>query len=103
MKKPPVSGLASFSCKKVWRHLRTGDAVLVNRQPTLHKPGIMAHHARVLRHERVIRMHCAPRPLAPLGWPPPCHYAMRACGLPACGVRQTPTATRTTPTLTAMR
>ena len=34
--------------KKVWRHLRTGDAVLMSRQPTLHKPSIMAHQARVL-------------------------------------------------------
>jgi hypothetical protein len=25
--------------KKVWRHLRSGDMMLVNRQPTLHKPG----------------------------------------------------------------
>ena len=29
--------------KKVYRHLRDGDVLLVNRQPTLHKPGIMAH------------------------------------------------------------
>ena len=41
------------------RHLRTGDAVLVNRQPTLHKLGIMAHAARVLKGEKVIRMHYA--------------------------------------------
>ena len=45
--------------KKVWRHLRNGDCLLVNRQPTLHKPGIMAHYARVLKNERVIRMHYA--------------------------------------------
>ena len=47
------------SCKKVWRHLKNGDCLLVNRQPTLHKPGIMAHVARVLRNEKVIRMHYA--------------------------------------------
>ena len=35
--------------QKVWRHVHDGDVVLLNRQPTLHKPGIMAHHARVLR------------------------------------------------------
>jgi hypothetical protein len=35
---------------KVHRHLMDGDVLLVNRQPTLHKPGIMAHKARVLRH-----------------------------------------------------
>eukprot|EP00966_Prymnesium_polylepis_P229400 5308584-Prymnesium_polylepis.1 len=34
------------SAKKVWRHLVSGDVLLVNRQPTLHKPGIMAHVAR---------------------------------------------------------
>ena len=29
--------------KKVLRHLKNGDVLLVNRQPTLHKPSIMAH------------------------------------------------------------
>ena len=29
--------------KKVHRHLTNGDIVLMNRQPTLHKPSIMAH------------------------------------------------------------
>lgn len=45
--------------KKVYRHLTTGDVVLMNRQPTLHKPSIMAHRARVLTGERTIRMHYA--------------------------------------------
>lgn len=31
--------------------------MLVNRQPTLHKPGILAHTARVLPGQRVVRMH----------------------------------------------
>ena len=31
----------------VHRHLQTGDRLLVNRQPTLHKPSMMAHKARV--------------------------------------------------------
>jgi DNA-directed RNA polymerase I subunit RPA1 len=46
---------------KVYRHLVTGDALLVNRQPTLHKPGIMAHKARVLEHmkEQTLRMNYA--------------------------------------------
>ena len=35
----------------VLRHLCTGDPLLVNRQPTLHKPSIMAHIARVLPKE----------------------------------------------------
>lgn len=43
--------------KVVYRHLETGDPLLVNRQPTLHKPSIMAHIARVLPKEQTIRMH----------------------------------------------
>ena len=31
------------SNKKVYRHLINGDVLLLNRQPTLHKPSIMAH------------------------------------------------------------
>ncbi|KAJ3020699.1 hypothetical protein HKX48_000363 [Thoreauomyces humboldtii] len=45
--------------KKVLRHLRNGDFLLLNRQPTLHKPSIMAHTARVLPGEKTIRMHYA--------------------------------------------
>lgn len=41
----------------VFRHLRDGDPLLVNRQPTLHKPGIMAHTAKVLQRESTIRLH----------------------------------------------
>lgn len=47
------------AAKAVYRHLRDGDSVLVNRQPTLHKPGLMAHTARVLRGEKTLRMHYA--------------------------------------------
>lgn len=38
-----------------------GDVLLVNRQPTLHKPGIMSHKARVLTHiqEQTLRMNYA--------------------------------------------
>ncbi|KAF7684268.1 DNA-directed RNA polymerase I subunit rpa1 [Astathelohania contejeani] len=43
--------------KKVWRHLRNGDVVLVNRQPTLHKPSMMAHRVRVLPQEKTLRLH----------------------------------------------
>ena len=32
-----------MSTKKVYRHLRNGDYVLANRQPTLHRPSIQAH------------------------------------------------------------
>lgn len=45
--------------KKVLRHLKNGDFLLLNRQPTLHKPSIMAHTARILPGEKTIRMHYA--------------------------------------------
>lgn len=45
--------------KKVLRHLMNNDYVLMNRQPTLHKPSIMGHKARILKKERTIRMHYA--------------------------------------------
>ncbi|KAI0033330.1 hypothetical protein K488DRAFT_47922 [Vararia minispora EC-137] len=45
--------------KKVYRHLRDGDMLILNRQPTLHKPSMMAHKARVLKGEKTIRMHYA--------------------------------------------
>jgi DNA-directed RNA polymerase I subunit RPA1 len=45
--------------KIVHRHLTNGDVLLVNRQPTLHKPSIMAHLARILPKEQTIRMHYA--------------------------------------------
>mmetsp|Transcript_26267 Transcript_26267/g.72151 ORF Transcript_26267/g.72151 Transcript_26267/m.72151 type:complete len:1757 (+) Transcript_26267:362-5632(+) len=45
----------------VGRQLRDGDMVLMNRQPTLHKPGIMGHEVRVLHDptQKTIRMHYA--------------------------------------------
>ena len=43
--------------KIVYRHLKNGDAMLLNRQPSLHKPSIMAHKARVLKGEKVMRLH----------------------------------------------
>lgn len=45
--------------KRVMRHLRTGDVVLFNRQPTLHRVSIMAHRVRVLPESRTIRFHYA--------------------------------------------
>lgn len=45
--------------KKVYRHLQTGDVVVMNRQPTLHKPSMMGHRARVLTNQKTIRMHYA--------------------------------------------
>ncbi|PVU85038.1 hypothetical protein BB559_002114 [Furculomyces boomerangus] len=43
--------------KKVLRHLRNGDMVILNRQPTLHKPSMMGHKVRVLPGEQTLRMH----------------------------------------------
>ncbi|CAI9265126.1 unnamed protein product [Lactuca saligna] len=48
-----------FEGKIIYRHLQDGDIVFVNRQPTLHKPGIMAHVVRVLKGEKTLRMHYA--------------------------------------------
>ena len=45
--------------KKVYRHLQTGDVVVMNRQPTLHKPSMMGHKAKVLTNQKTIRMHYA--------------------------------------------
>ncbi|KAG5460181.1 MAG: hypothetical protein BJ554DRAFT_7802, partial [Olpidium bornovanus] len=53
------AGVAVRINKKVLRHLRDGDVVLMNRQPTLHKPSIMAHRVKVLPGEKTIRMHYA--------------------------------------------
>lgn len=43
----------------VHRHIRNNDIVLMNRQPTLHKPSMMAHKVRVLEGEKTLRMHYA--------------------------------------------
>lgn len=56
---PSVPGLKGAHGKIVHRHLQTGDIVIMNRQPTLHKPSMMAHRARVLQKETTIRMHYA--------------------------------------------
>ena len=44
--------------KFVHRHLRNGDAMLLNRQPTLHKPSIMSHryicHSACNPYKRVV-------------------------------------------------
>ncbi|KND92561.1 DNA-directed RNA polymerase I subunit [Tolypocladium ophioglossoides CBS 100239] len=56
---PTNSNAARTRIKKVHRHLTNGDVVLMNRQPTLHKPSIMGHRVRVLPGEKTIRMHYA--------------------------------------------
>jgi DNA-directed RNA polymerase I subunit RPA1 len=58
-------GAELVKSKRVWRHLQDGDALMVNRQPTLHKPGMMAHVAKVQSwqmgrsNQQTIRMHYA--------------------------------------------
>ncbi|OQR80094.1 DNA-directed RNA polymerase I subunit RPA1-like, partial [Tropilaelaps mercedesae] len=56
---PNPDGSLRNATKIVHRHLQSGDMLLLNRQPTLHKPSIMAHRARVLRDEKTLRLHYA--------------------------------------------
>ena len=56
---PSNSSVSGARNKKVHRHLANGDVVLMNRQPTLHKPSIMGHRARILPGEKTLRMHYA--------------------------------------------
>lgn len=56
---PSSTSVSGSRNKKVHRHLTNGDVVIMNRQPTLHKPSMMAHRARVLSGEKTIRMHYA--------------------------------------------
>ncbi|XP_064625511.1 DNA-directed RNA polymerase I subunit RPA1-like [Lineus longissimus] len=59
--KPKLSadGRPILGHKKVLRHLKNGDVLLMNRQPTLHRPSIQAHKARVLTGEKTLRLHYA--------------------------------------------
>ncbi|XP_030388512.1 DNA-directed RNA polymerase I subunit RPA1 isoform X2 [Scaptodrosophila lebanonensis] len=43
--------------KIVHRHVLNGDVLLLNRQPSLHRPSIMAHKARILHGEKTFRLH----------------------------------------------
>jgi DNA-directed RNA polymerase I subunit RPA1 len=56
---PSGNNFSGTRNKKVHRHITNGDVVLMNRQPTLHKPSIMGHRVRVLPGEKTIRMHYA--------------------------------------------
>ncbi|KAK3386921.1 hypothetical protein B0H63DRAFT_430722 [Podospora didyma] len=56
---PSENNFSGMRNKKVHRHLTNGDVVLMNRQPTLHKPSIMGHRVRVLPGEKTLRMHYA--------------------------------------------
>ncbi|KAI6228249.1 DNA-directed RNA polymerase subunit [Aphelenchoides besseyi] len=58
-----VSSARALHCGKnavVHRHLNRGDLMLMNRQPTLHRPSIMGHRARILTGQRALRMNYAP-------------------------------------------
>lgn len=61
LQKPSIAAAGSsgslHGVKKVHRHLIDGDVLIVNRQPTLHKPSMMVHKARVLGAENTIQMH----------------------------------------------
>ena len=55
----PQATTPNTPCVKVHRHIMDGDVVLMNRQPTLHKPSMMTHRVRVLQNEKTLRMHYA--------------------------------------------
>lgn len=54
---PTDGNTSGVKNKKVYRHLTNGDVVVMNRQPTLHKPSMMGHRVRVLPGEKTIRLH----------------------------------------------
>ncbi|XP_006900430.1 PREDICTED: DNA-directed RNA polymerase I subunit RPA1 [Elephantulus edwardii] len=56
---PATGTLKPQGTKTVCRHIRNGDVLLLNRQPTLHRPSIQAHRARILPEEKVLRLHYA--------------------------------------------
>ncbi|CAD1810725.1 RNA polymerase Rpb1, domain 5 family protein [Candida parapsilosis] len=53
------TGSNSFVGKKVYRHIKNKDVVIMNRQPTLHKASMMGHKVRVLPGEKTLRLHYA--------------------------------------------
>ncbi|KAK6463825.1 alpha subunit of RNA polymerase I [Scheffersomyces coipomensis] len=54
----PSNG-ATVLNKKVYRHIKNKDVVIMNRQPTLHKASMMGHKVRVLPGEKTLRLHYA--------------------------------------------
>lgn len=54
----PSNGFSSVN-KKVFRHIKNKDVVIMNRQPTLHKASMMGHKVRVLPGEKTLRLHYA--------------------------------------------
>lgn len=55
----PSAGASPAVNKKVYRHIRNKDVVIMNRQPTLHKASMMGHMVRVLPGEKTLRLHYA--------------------------------------------
>ncbi|RLV94583.1 DNA-directed RNA polymerase I subunit [Spathaspora sp. JA1] len=55
----PSNGGNSVVNKKVYRHIKNHDVVIMNRQPTLHKASMMGHKVRVLPGEKTLRLHYA--------------------------------------------
>lgn len=65
-----MGGKGKHNLKTVYRHVKDGDMVILNRylvycqniltmdrQPTLHKPSMMGHFVKVLKTEKTMRMH----------------------------------------------
>ncbi|CAG9786553.1 unnamed protein product [Diatraea saccharalis] len=55
----PGENFKPSGLKVVHRHLVNGDILILNRQPSLHKPSMMAHRARILKGEKTLRLHYA--------------------------------------------
>ena len=55
----PSNGSNGVINKKVFRHIKNKDVVLMNRQPSLHKASMMGHKVRVLPGEKTLRLHYA--------------------------------------------
>ncbi|AAS52294.2 ADR374Cp [Eremothecium gossypii ATCC 10895] len=56
---PSTHGSTHTLNKKVYRHIKNRDIVIMNRQPTLHKASMMGHKVRVLPGEKTLRLHYA--------------------------------------------
>jgi DNA-directed RNA polymerase I subunit RPA1 len=55
----PTGNTSHVLNKKVFRHIKNDDVVLMNRQPTLHKASMMGHKVKVLPGEKTLRLHYA--------------------------------------------
>lgn len=55
----PTGNTSHVLNKKVFRHIKNNDVVIMNRQPTLHKASMMGHKVKVLPGEKTLRLHYA--------------------------------------------